>query len=195
MDIAVARARLERMVRWDSAPTLTSAEVDDLMLLARTTDLNGYDPYDVWAPLTVYPAAAVYTRHVDDLIYPAPMARVPTISNGHLYTVRVPGTSGTTEPGWPLAVGGEVTDGTVTWRESGRYLWTPTFNLGRAAAEGWRWKAGKVVDQYAVGLGTGKTFARNQQYQMCMQQAAAFGGAGGGIGSVRLAGRGSGRRR
>jgi hypothetical protein len=184
VDVAVARARLERMVQYQSPPVLTSAEIDDLLLLARARDLNGYEPYFIWAPLTVYAAAGVYQRRGDDLVYPAPMARVPTVSNGHLYVVRVAGTSGATEPAWPTASGGEVADGSVIWREGGRYLWTPTFALHRAAAEGWRWKAAKVVDQYDVGLGSGKTFSRDQQIKHCLTMAEQY--ERGGMGSVAL---------
>lgn len=46
-DAVTARTLLERAVQWEEAPTLTSAEVDDLLALAETdgayaaTDLNG----------------------------------------------------------------------------------------------------------------------------------------------------------
>lgn len=44
MDVAVARARLERMLSWESDPALTSAEVDDLMLMIREPDDAGRLP-------------------------------------------------------------------------------------------------------------------------------------------------------
>lgn len=41
----------------------------------------------------------------------------PVTANGHYYVCVVAGTTGAAEPTWPTASTGEVTDGTVTWRE------------------------------------------------------------------------------
>ena len=74
MDATEARQRLERMVAWDTQPLpLASGAIDDLVEIAKTTDLNGGHPAFV--------------------------------------------------------------DGTVN------AAWVPTWDLRRAAAEGWRWKA------------------------------------------------------
>ena len=109
MDLAQARARLERMLQWNVAPALTTAEVDDLMLFARRPDALGYTYADV--------------------------------------------------------------------------LWTPTWNLRAAAAEGWRWKAAKVAAQYDVAAGGGTSFTRSQQYKHCIEMARTFGS---GIGSIQM---------
>lgn len=187
MDEATARARLERMVRWDVAPTLTSAEVSDLLQLARATDANGYVAYDPWAALTIYTVGTNWGLGIDGEVYPGAVVRVPTVNNGHIYLATVAGTSGAVEPTWPTTSGATVADGTVTWQEAGRYLWTPTYALTRAAGEGWLWKAGKVAPEYEVSVGSGRTFKRNQTWQMCMDMAARYGGGGGGgIGSMRL---------
>jgi hypothetical protein len=65
--------------------------------------------------------------------------------NGHYYLCTVAGTSSATEPAWPIASGGTVTDGTVTWKESGNIVWqashtyasgsyvVPTNNIGTAS--------------------------------------------------------------
>lgn len=42
---------------------------------------------------------------------------IPTTFNGHKYTGT--GVSGSTEPTWPTGIGETVTDGTITWVESG----------------------------------------------------------------------------
>jgi prepilin-type N-terminal cleavage/methylation domain-containing protein len=62
---------------------------------------------------------------------------IPTNFNGHRYQC-TNGTSGNTEPTWPLNSGGTVTDSSVTWTESGS-PWTPTFLTalsGKIGAEG-----------------------------------------------------------
>lgn len=44
-DAIVARRLIERAVQWDQAPALTSAEVDDLMLMAVSQDADGVNQY------------------------------------------------------------------------------------------------------------------------------------------------------
>lgn len=48
--------------------------------------------------------------------------------------------------------------------------WEPTFDLVSAAAEGWRWKAGRTVPRYGVSLDT-ESLQRQQVYAHCMSQA------------------------
>ena len=48
--------------------------------------------------------------------------------------------------------------------------WEPTFDLNAAAAEGWRWKAGRSVPRYAVTLDT-ESLQRHQVYAHCISQA------------------------
>ena len=58
-----------------------------------------------WAIATVYA--------VNDMVYPTTANR-----NAHAYICTVAGTShAATEPTWPTAEAGTVTDGTVTWKE------------------------------------------------------------------------------
>ncbi len=124
MDATAARAELDDLLQWQSAPALTSQEVDRLFArVALAADVAGY----------------------------------------------LPGDSG----------------------------YTPTYTsraIGVQVGFGWKMKAGKVAGQYEVGVGSGKTFKRDQQYQMCVRQAALYGAgsgtatgtAGGGIGSLPL---------
>lgn len=48
--------------------------------------------------------------------------------------------------------------------------WEPTFDLDYAAAEGWRWKAGRTVPRYGVTLDT-ESLQRQQVYAHCISQA------------------------
>jgi phage tail sheath gpL-like len=61
--------------------------------------------WDVWAATTAY--------YVGQIV-------VPTAANGHKYRVKsTTGSSGSSAPTWPLTSGGEVTDGSVVWKEDG----------------------------------------------------------------------------
>lgn len=55
--------------------------------------------------------------------------------------------------------------------------------LRRAAGEGWLQKAGKVVNEYKLATGGGKSFERDGVYKMCMSHAKAYGGGYGRIGT------------
>ena len=44
--------------------------------------------------------------------------------------------------------------------------WTPTWDLNRGAAEGWRWKAGKVAGRFDFST-DGQSFHRSQMAEMC----------------------------
>lgn len=154
---AQARTRLEGMLQWQSAPALSSGEVDTLFAMAKRADADGIPPdeYADWKAATVYAVGAL---------------RAPTIRNGFVYKATVAGTSGAAEPVWPTTIGLTVVDGTATWRCDALAPWTPTWNLRAAAAEGWQWKAGKALKDYSVKAGS-VTAQRNQIYQACMEKA------------------------
>lgn len=64
--------------------------------------------------------------------------------------------------------------------------WEPTFNLIPAAAEGWRWKAGKSVPKFGVTL-DGETLNRQQVYAHCLKQAEDYANRNIGTVGVRVA--------
>lgn len=105
--------------------------------------------------------------------------REPTTPNGHVYKVVTAGTSGGSEPTWPTTTGATVTDGTVTWQETGvsallrsmmqifgapgsaaptsgfHYRGELTINNGPDAGEPWAWLNtldGTPGTQLPVGL-------------------------------------------
>ena len=51
--------------------------------------------------------------------------------------------------------------------------WVPTFALGAAAAEGWRWKAGRVSDRVDL-VGDDTNLRRSQTHEHCMIMAARY---------------------
>lgn len=167
---SAAKARLKRMVAWDQMPALTESDLEDLLALARRADSSGHaiDAYDVWEPATAY--------RVGDRV-------IPSVANGHAYVCIVAGASGTDEPSFPAGAGATVVDGTVTWREDGAALWTPTYDLNLAAAEGWRWKAAKAASLTGF-TADGATFHEEQIVAHCLGMAARY--AAGVVASVTV---------
>lgn len=62
--------------------------------------------------------------------------------------------------------------------------WTPTWDLNAAAAEGWRWKAGKVAGAYSFG-DAGASFNRSDMVKACMAMAKTYGSRG--VGTIKFA--------
>jgi type IV pilus assembly protein PilY1 len=62
-----------------------------------------------------YYGATVTTSWAASTAYAVGNVRRPTTANGYVYTVKTAGTSAATQPTWPTADGGTVTDGTVVW--------------------------------------------------------------------------------
>lgn len=167
---AQARARLTAMLSPDSEPVLTEAE--QLLLLDHGATVDRYgnapDAYRAWAPGTVYV--------LGDLI-------TPRTRNGSYYTVTDAGTSGATEPTWPTAAGSSVTLDSVTYERTGASSWEQTWDLRRAAAEGWRWKAGKAAEKYDFSSDV-HSLKRDQLHEHCLEMVALY--EKGTIGSVAL---------
>lgn len=67
-----------------------------------------------WQPSTYY--------SLDSIVTPITIPASP--QNGHYYKCVAAGTSGTAPPAnWPTGSGATVTDGGVTWKESGNLIW------------------------------------------------------------------------
>lgn len=49
--------------------------------------------------------------------------------------------------------------------------WTATYDLNRAAAMGWEWKAGKVANQFNFSSEERSKYERSQVYNQCMASA------------------------
>jgi hypothetical protein len=145
------------MVAATTPPTLITAEIDDLMVLARRPGPSGVDPDSELGWTTGLVLA------VDDYV-------VPSNRTGLRY--RVTATDGTptaTEPTWPLS-GASVTHEGVSYTGYDTGVWTPTYDLYAAAAEGWRWKAGKIADAFDFSTDQ-QSFDRSQKVAHCMKMA------------------------
>lgn len=158
MDEYEARRRIESMTASDRPPVLTSDELDDLVDVARRADTGDHAPdtYVTWKAALALAVGALV---------------VPSARNGHVYEVTVSdGAAGAVEPVWPTEEGETVTADGVTYEEAGAALWTPTWDLNRAAAAGWEWKAGKATPDFDFSDDAG-TYSRQQVFEMCKRQA------------------------
>lgn len=154
---AEARTRLERMVASATPPTLLPAEIDDLMVLARRPGPSGVDPDDEveWV--------ANMALAVGDYV-------VPPDRSGVRYLITASdGAAGAAEPAWPASGASVTTDG-VTYQGTTDGAWTPTYDLYAAAAEGWRWKAGKIADAFDFSTDQ-QNFQRSQKVAQMMKMA------------------------
>ena len=75
--------------------------------------LNALNLRYKWQASTAYRLNSVVT----------PKTIPATPYGGHYYRCTVAGTSGASEPLWPIIDGSEVLDGDVTWKESGSMVW------------------------------------------------------------------------
>ncbi|MDD4356505.1 MAG: prepilin-type N-terminal cleavage/methylation domain-containing protein [Smithellaceae bacterium] len=101
------------------APIARLKEASNLQLVMENivSDYNRLNALNLrykWQPSNDYRVGSIVT----------PKTIPATPDGGHYYKCTGAGTSGTTEPNpWPTATGGTVTDGTVTWKESGNIIW------------------------------------------------------------------------
>lgn len=162
MDYSEAARRLSMYVASTQEPALSSDELALLLADAKRADGDGNAPdaYVSWIPGQAYSSGAVV---------------VPPTRDGYVYTATVAGTASTasTGPAFPTSSTGTVTDGTVTWGGRASAPWSPTFDLNAAAAEGWRWKAGKVAHMIDF-TADGATFKQDQLTAHCERMAKQF---------------------
>ena len=152
------------MVAWQETPTLTDADLEELLDLGRRADAagNAIDTYEVWESATAYA--------VGDRVIPDPSAEANE-DNTNAYICTTAGTSGASEPTWADG----VTDGTVVWAEDDEgKAWIPTYDLYTAASEGWLWKAAAAANLTGF-TADGATYHEEQIIAHCHAQAAKYG--------------------
>lgn len=144
-----AFVRLARMVAMDEEPVLYDT---DLLRL-----LDKHKRGSVWAAATAYAFGARV---------------IPATRNGRRYVCVVAGTSGATEPDWPVTDSARVEDGTVTWEEEG-LDWSDGYDLEAAAYEAWLEKAAIAASAHRFSDG-GLSFDRQQLIEHCTQMAGRY---------------------
>jgi hypothetical protein len=174
-----AKDRLSTMLAVSEEPTLDDAVLEDLMRLARVSDKFGTAPdaYHIWKPQAAYTVGQkvvpTYRGHTTDASISSTLY-IPPIQPyvaAAVWRVTVAGTSGATEPAWPLSLQPNVTtvpaDGGVTWVGDSLTPWFGAWDLALAAAEGWRRKAGIVANAYRF-RDQQKDMFRNQIMANCL---------------------------
>lgn len=153
-----AQARLTPLVAINSCPKLTSDDLANALEVTRRAS--------IWAAST---AVAFGDRYV------------PLTQNGRLYTVLTAGTTGASEPAWPLSSylyrqfeGQRVHDGTVVWIDAGP-AHREVYDVRAAAKYCWLQKAGVASDETDFKAAGGDSFSREAIYQHCVAQAGKFG--------------------
>lgn len=106
-------------------PYTASASATQVTLTVRSNGARG-NQYITFQDLSVRPSGL--TSVISGAVWTATTAvtltsyEVPTVANGYYYKCSVAGTTGATEPTWPLTVGATVVDGTATWVCWGKIL-------------------------------------------------------------------------
>jgi hypothetical protein len=164
MNQTIAFDRLRLLVAADDAPCLDAADLIRLFQFAECPDPLGASPQNV-------PTVPAWTSGT------VPTGTVIRSGTNRYWRAAVGGTTSSTEPVWPTITGpvvdtARITDGAVTWTDNGP-TWSPTWDLTRAAAEGWRWKAAKVAGRFDFTAG-GDQFQRSQQLAACNAMADRF---------------------
>lgn len=168
MDQPTAQRRLRRMVAADSVPALDVEELADLLAIAKRPAPDGALPTNIeadtdeWAPATYYAAQTVIRSQLTNGSWRYWRAASGGVSHP------------TTKPGFPDLRAYRRTDYIIRdlglfWEDVGG-LWTPTWDLNRAAAEGWETKAAKVAGSVDVLL-DGQQISRSQLQAQCLEQA------------------------
>jgi hypothetical protein len=135
------------------APTLDSCvDLNDL--------IRAHQRCTYWTPDTMYDTGAII---------------MPSVPNGRRYSCLQAGTSGMTEPNWPLGTNVQMVDNDFNWIEDGPD-YPNCFDIGWAVYDVWMYKAGQASAQVDVTLAGGAaagTFAVKcaQQFEHCITMA------------------------
>lgn len=142
-------SRLKRVVAWDQEPQLSQDEIDDLIELARITKpYQTHDSLSEWEPYTHYNKGEM----------------VVTKDKEAFFCVE-DGVSGDLAPK-SLSDVSEYNDGTTKWVYRGLSNYIPTYDLNRAAYEGWGMKAAKASSMISF-TSDGATYHRDQYIENC----------------------------
>jgi hypothetical protein len=141
---------------------------------AALSKLKLYSAHDT-APVITNDLSAILDAHLRATYWTASTAYVagdvilPTATNGHRYVCAKAGTSGTTEPIWPIRDASGISDGTgsnaITWIEDGPAYDNP-YDVRASIHAAWALKASRASVLFDDDAGK-----REQVYKHCMEMA------------------------
>lgn len=139
MNQDTAISRLSSMVAADDDPVLDSEKLVELLDMFAVADFLGNSSENK-ATVPLYANATTYIAGdvVRDNAFRFWRAIIPGTSTGLTF----PAVTGIVQ-----RIPYFVRDGEITWQDAGG-LWIPTWDLNKAAAEGWRWKAAKLSKKF-----------------------------------------------
>jgi hypothetical protein len=164
MDEDTAMARLSSMVAAATDPVLDSEDLMKLLDMFPVADVFGTGSGNTVA-VALYAGATAYN----------PGDTVRTAAN-RFWRAVTPGTSGGVT--FPAVIGPASSppylyrDGDIVWQDKGG-LWVPSWNLNKAAAEGWRWKAGRLSQKFNFASDN-QQFSPQQKMANCLSMVAQY---------------------
>lgn len=164
MNEDTAMARLSSMVAADKEPILDSEKLMALLDISAVPDIYG-TPICNKASVALYANTTAY--EAGDMV---------RTGEYRFWQALTRGTSGSTT--FPALLGPLVgtpyhwRDGDILWLDAGP-LWIPSWSLNKAAAEGWRWKAGQLSEQFDFASDN-QQFSARQQMGNCLNMAALY---------------------
>src|SRR5512139_1089787 len=97
---------------------------------------DGLDGWVIDSSDTIRQVDIRYLQWAASTLIEAGDRRVPTTIGNYWYVAITSGTTGGTQPAWPLIVGNTVVDGGVTWRNEGTYNGPQKWAASTAVVEG-----------------------------------------------------------
>lgn len=165
MDQDTAMARLSSMVAAEDDPQLDSDKLMELLDMFAVADEFGNIPKNV-ATANVYTGSTTYVS--GDVVRTSSLRFWRCVVGGTSSGITFPANTGILSE-----IPYFVADGsTLVWQDIGS-LWIPTWDLYKAAAEGWRWKAAQLINKFDFASDNQK-FDRSQRHAHCLMMAAEY---------------------
>ena len=171
MNQDTAIGRLAALVSADVDPVLDSDQLLELLDMFAVADIYGNGSRNR-ATVSLYANSTAYAA--GDLV---------RTSEFRFWECIVPGTSNSTAlPTLQGLISRKpyfTSDGTVVWQDKGG-LWIPSWDLNKAAEQGWLRKAGKLSDRFNYAVDN-QEFNVRDRFENCLKMAAQFRKATGGV--------------
>lgn len=171
MQTAAALFRLTEATAASVDPTLTTPELNDLLLWGSRADVNGNSPLAVFTAqdAAMTQGSGILTSATSQFSAKDVGLAIQVDGAGPVDIPLETTIASYQSPTQVTLVANASTTVTAAQLILARQnpLWTPTYSIYWAAAEGWRWKAAKVTNRYKF-MADGSSFSREQLFDQCM---------------------------